>query len=76
MTRPAAATASLCAQMPPLSSSGAQPRPPVQRGRVARAEAEDDIAAFTTRVCELRTRYAKRPSLMERFDKAGLPQPE
>jgi SAM-dependent methyltransferase len=32
MTRPAAATASLCAQMPPLSSSGAQPRPPVQRG--------------------------------------------
>jgi hypothetical protein len=32
MTGPAAATASLCAQIPPLSSSGAQPRPPVQRG--------------------------------------------
>ncbi len=32
MTGPAAATASLCAHMPPLSSSGAQPRPPVQRG--------------------------------------------
>jgi hypothetical protein len=32
MTGPAAATASLCAQMPPLSSSGAQPRPLVQRG--------------------------------------------
>jgi hypothetical protein len=27
------------------------------------ARREDDIAAFTTRVCELRTRYAKRPSL-------------
>jgi hypothetical protein len=27
------------------------------------------------RVRELRTRYAKRPSLMERFDKAGLPRP-
>jgi hypothetical protein len=40
------------------------------------ARREDDIAAFTTRVCELRTRYAKRPSLMERFDKAGLPQLE
>jgi hypothetical protein len=40
------------------------------------ARREDDIAAFTTRVRELRTRYAKRPSLMERFDKAGLPQLE
>jgi hypothetical protein len=38
------------------------------------ARQEDDIAAFTTRVRELRTRYAKRPSLMERFDKAGLPR--
>jgi hypothetical protein len=38
------------------------------------ARREDDIAAFTARVCELRTRYAKRPSLMERFDKAGLPR--
>jgi hypothetical protein len=38
------------------------------------ARREDDIAAFTARVRELRTRYAKRPSLMERFDKAGLPQ--
>ena len=38
------------------------------------ARREDDIAAFTARVRELRTRYAKRPSLMERFDKAGLPR--
>jgi hypothetical protein len=38
------------------------------------ARREDDIPAFTARVRELRTRYAKRPSLMERFDKAGLPQ--
>ncbi len=38
------------------------------------ARQEDDIAAFTARVRELRTRYAKRPSLMERFDKAKLPQ--
>ena len=34
---------------------------------------EDDITAFTARVRELRTRYAKRPSLMDRLDKAGLP---
>jgi hypothetical protein len=40
------------------------------------ARREDDIAAFTVRVRELRTRYAKRPSLMERFDKAGLPRLE
>jgi hypothetical protein len=40
------------------------------------ARREDDIAAFTARVRELRTRYAKRPSLMERFDKAGLPRPQ
>jgi hypothetical protein len=38
------------------------------------ARREDDIAAFTARVRELRTRHAKRPSLMERFDKAGLPR--
>jgi len=38
------------------------------------AQREDDITAFTTRVRELRTRYAKRPSLMERLDKAGLPR--
>ena len=38
------------------------------------ARREDDIAAFTARVRELRTRYAKRPSLMERFDKAELPR--
>jgi hypothetical protein len=38
------------------------------------ARREDDIPAFTARVRELRTRCAKRPSLMERFDKAGLPQ--
>ena len=37
------------------------------------ARRENDIAAFTARVRELRTRYAKRPSLMERFDKARLP---
>jgi hypothetical protein len=40
------------------------------------AQREDDITAFTARVRELRTRYANRPSLMERFDKAGLPQLE
>ena len=38
------------------------------------ARREEDTSAFTTRVRELRTRYAKRPSLMERFDKAGLPR--
>ena len=38
------------------------------------ARREDDIAAFTARVRELRTRYTKRPSLMERFDQAGLPR--
>jgi hypothetical protein len=32
------------------------------------AQREDDIAAFAARLRELRTRYAKRPSLMERFD--------
>jgi hypothetical protein len=37
------------------------------------AQREDDISAFTVRVRELRTRYAKRPSLMDRLDKAGLP---
>ena len=40
------------------------------------ARREDDITAFTARVRELRTRYMKRPSLMERFDKAGLPRLE
>jgi len=40
------------------------------------ARREDDIPAFSARVRELRTRYAKRPSLMERFDKAGLPRLE
>jgi hypothetical protein len=40
------------------------------------ARREDDIAAFTARIRELRTRYAKRPSLMKRFDKAGLPRLE
>lgn len=38
------------------------------------ARRQDDTAAFTARVRELRTRYAKRPSLMERFDKARLPR--
>jgi hypothetical protein len=37
------------------------------------AQREDDITAFTARVRELRTRYAKRPSLMDRLDNAGLP---
>lgn len=40
------------------------------------ARREEDTTAFTARVCELRTRYMKRPSLMERFDKAGLPRLE
>jgi hypothetical protein len=38
------------------------------------ARREDDIASFTARVRDLRTRYAKRPPPMERFDKAGLPR--
>jgi hypothetical protein len=40
------------------------------------ARRQDDTTAFTARVRELRTRYMKRPSLMERFDKAGLPRLE
>lgn len=40
------------------------------------ARRQNDTAAFTARVRELRTRYAKRPSLMERFDKAELPRLE
>jgi hypothetical protein len=40
------------------------------------ARREDDTTAFTARVRGLRTRYVKRPSLMERFDKAGLPRLE
>jgi hypothetical protein len=40
------------------------------------ARREDDTTAFTARVRELRTRHMKRPSLMERFDKAGLPRLE
>jgi hypothetical protein len=40
------------------------------------ARREDDITAFTARVRELRTRHAKRPSLMDRLDKAGLPRLE
>jgi len=31
------------------------------------ARREEDTTAFTARVSELRTRYAKRPSLMKRF---------
>ena len=37
------------------------------------AQREDDITAFTARVRELRTLYAKRPSLIDLLDKAGLP---
>jgi hypothetical protein len=37
------------------------------------AQREDGITAFAARVRELRTRYAKRPSLMDRLDKAGQP---
>ncbi|MGH3170352.1 MAG: hypothetical protein ACRDN0_31285, partial [Trebonia sp.] len=40
------------------------------------ARREEDIAAFTDRVRDLRTRYAKRRSLMGRFDEAGLPRVE
>jgi hypothetical protein len=40
------------------------------------ARREDDITAFTARLRDLRTRYSKRPSLMERFDKVGLPRLE
>lgn len=43
------------------------------RDLYALAEREGDPARFTRRFLELRARHARKPSLQERFDKAGLP---
>ena len=40
----------------------------------ALADRHDDSAAFTERFLELRARHQRKPSLLERFDKAGLPR--
>ena len=37
------------------------------------AERSDDLAAFAERMMALRTRNARKPSLMDRFDRAELP---
>ena len=39
----------------------------------ALAERQEDSAAFRKRFLELRARHERKPSLQERFDKAGLP---
>jgi hypothetical protein len=39
----------------------------------ALAEREDDTAAFRKRFGELRARHQRKPSLLDRFDQAGLP---
>ena len=39
----------------------------------ALAEREEDSAGFRKRFGELRARHDRKPSLQERFDKAGLP---
>ena len=67
----------------PASTGGPRANKPKEYGQATEllrdlhviAQREDDITAFTARVRELRTRYAKRPSLMDRLDKAGLPWP-
>jgi len=40
----------------------------------ALAERQDQAAAFTRRFLALRERHGRKPSLQDRFDKAGLPQ--
>ena len=40
----------------------------------ALADRHDDSAAFTERFLELRAQHQRKPSLLERFDKAGLPR--
>jgi hypothetical protein len=40
----------------------------------ALAEREGESAAFTRRMLELRARHQRKPSLLERFDTAGLPR--
>jgi hypothetical protein len=40
----------------------------------ALADRQGDSAAFTERFLELRARHPRKPSLLERFDKAGLPR--
>jgi hypothetical protein len=44
------------------------------RDLYALAERQGDSAGFTTRFLQLRTQHARKPSLQERFDKAGLPR--
>ena len=39
----------------------------------ALADRQGDLAVFTGRFGELRTRHQRKPSLLERFDQAGLP---
>jgi hypothetical protein len=40
----------------------------------ALAERQDQAAAFARRFLALRERHGRKPSLQDRFDKAGLPQ--
>jgi hypothetical protein len=40
----------------------------------ALARRDGDHDSFTTRFLELRSRHERKPSLQERFDKAGLPR--
>jgi hypothetical protein len=39
----------------------------------ALAERQDETAAFTRRFLALREQHQRKPSLQDRFDKAGLP---
>jgi len=40
----------------------------------ALADRQSDSAAFTKRLLELRAQHQRKPSLLDRFDKAGLPR--
>jgi hypothetical protein len=40
----------------------------------ALADRQGDSAAFTKRFLELRAQHQRKPSLLDRFDKAGLPR--
>ena len=44
------------------------------RDLYALAERQGDSAVFTKRFLDLRSQHARKPSLQERFDKAGLPR--
>jgi hypothetical protein len=45
------------------------------RDLAALARRDGDHDAFTARFLQLRSRHERKPSLQERFDKAGLPRP-